>query len=400
MTAQVGGTTGPQGGAPTGGRQRGETTPRQRGEPTRRRGGLAGRLLVAQTMVLLTGTVTAWLIAVAVGPNLFHQHLASAHVGASAAQIAHTEQAYQSANAISLSLALLVALAVATAVNVFIARRIGRSVATIADAASEVAGGHYDVRVSRPGLGAEFDLLASGFNQMAGRLGSVEQTRRRLLADLGHEMRTPVATLEAYLEALEDGVATLDAGTAELLRSQTRRLARLSEDIGTVSRTEEGQVRLDLRMVQPEALVSAAVDSVTEAYETKGVLLVADIASGLPEMYLDPERVGQVLGNLLDNALRHTPAGGTVTISATTSPRTGAVSLSVADTGEGIPADHLAHVFERFYRVDDARDRAHGGSGIGLAIARALVEAHGGQLDVTSAGTGQGSTFRVLLPRG
>jgi two-component system sensor histidine kinase BaeS len=371
------------------------------GESTRRPGaGLAGRLLVAQTLVLLTGSLTAWLIAAAVGPTLFHSHLTSAHVGATPTQIAHTEQAYQSANALSLSLALLTALVVATAVNVYIARRIGRSVATIADAASDVAGGHYDVRVNAPGLGAEFDALASGFNQMADRLGSVERTRRRLLADLGHEMRTPVATLEAYLEALEDGVATLDTGTTELLRLQTRRLARLSEDISTVSRTEEGQVRLEMRPVQPELVVRAAVDSVAEAFETKGVRLAMDIAAGLPELSLDSERMGQVLGNLLDNALRHTPAGGTVTISASTSPRTGGVALSVADTGDGIPAEHLAHVFERFYRVDTARDRAHGGSGIGLAIAWALVEAHGGQLTVSSPGTGQGSTFRVLLPRG
>jgi len=221
---------------------------------------------------------------------------------------------------------------------------------------------------------------------MAGRLGSVERTRRRLLADLGHEMRTPVATLEAYLEALEDGVAALDAATVQLLRSQTRRLARLSEDIGTVSRTEEGQIRLDLRPVQPGLLVTAAVESVAEAYQAKGVRLVTDVAAGLPQLSLDPERMGQVLGNLLDNALRHTPTGGRATISAITDPGTGGVVLSVADTREGIPAEHLAHVFERFYRVDTARDRAHGGSGIGLAIARALVQANDGQLTASSPG--------------
>jgi signal transduction histidine kinase len=287
----------------------------------------------------------------------------------------------------------------ALGVSVYQTRRIGRSVATIAAAASDVAGGHYDIRVPGPGLGAEFDALASAFNQMAGRLGSVERTRRRLLADLGHEMRTPVATLEAYLEALEDGVATLDAGTTGLLRAQTRRLARLSEDIGSVSRAEEGQVRLDRRAVHPESVVTAAVDLVAEAYQAKGVRLVTDIAPGLPELSLDPERMGQVLGNLLDNALRHTPPGGAVTISATNSPATGGAKLSVADTGDGIPAEHLAHVFERFYRADAARDRAHGGSGIGLAIAKALAEAHGGQLTVTSPGTGQGSTFQILLPR-
>jgi len=367
-------------------------------EATRRGAGLAGRLLVAQTLVLMAGALTAWTIAATVGPSVFHEHLARANVGSTPAQISHTEAAFQSANAISLSLALLAALVAALGVSVYMTRRIGRSVATIADAASSVAKGRYQVTVPSPGLGAEFDALASGFNQMAVRLGSVERTRRRLLADLGHEMRTPVATLDAYLEALEDGVATLDAKTAELLRSQTRRLARLSEDISTVSRAEEGQVRLDVRSVQPASMVTTAVESVDEAYKAKGVLLVLDVATDMPALPIDPERMGQVLANLLDNALRHTPAGGTVTMSAATSPRTGGVTLSVADTGEGIPAEHLAHVFERFYRVDTARDRIHGGSGIGLAIAKALVEAHGGQLSAASPGAGLGSIFRVLLP--
>ena len=368
------------------------------GRPTRRWAGLAGRLLVAQTLVLVTGTLTAWLIAVAVGPTLFHNHLASAHIGATSAQSLHTEAAYQSANAISLSLALLAALVVAMAVNLYISRRIGRSLATIADAAGNVAKGRYDVTVPPPGLGAEFDALASGFNQMAHRLGSVERTRRRLLADLGHEMRTPVAMLEAYLEALEDGVAALDAPTAGLLRAQTRRLARLSEDIGTVSRTEEGQVRLEIRTVQPASMLTAVFNSAAEPYRAKGVHLVTDIAAGLPDLSLDSERMGQVMGNLLENALRHTPNGGTVTISATTSHRTGGVAIAVADTGDGIPAEHLTHVFERFYRVDAARDRDHGGSGIGLAITKALVEAHDGQLTATGPGIGQGSTFRIFLP--
>ena len=367
--------------------------------PTRRGAGLAGRLLLAQGLVLVTGALTAWLVATIVGPSVFHSHLARANVGSTPAQIVHTERAFQSANAISLSLALLAALTAALAVSVYMTRRIGRSVATVAAAASDVAGGRYGVRVPGPGLGPEFDALASGFNQMADRLGSVEGTRRRLLADLGHEMRTPVATLEAYLEALEDGVATLDAKTAELLRSQTGRLARLSEDISSVSRAEEGQVRLDIRDVPLVSVVAAAVDSLTEAYNARGVHLIVRVPAELPELAMDPDRMGQVLGNLLENALRHTPAGGTVTISATSPPRTGVTELSVEDTGEGIPAEHLPRVFDRFYRVDPARDRAHGGSGIGLAIAKALTEAHGGKLTVASPGSGKGSTFRVLLPR-
>ena len=367
-------------------------------EPTRRGAGLAGRLLLAQVLVLMAGALTAWLVATIVGPSVFHAHLARSNVGSTSAQILHTEKAFRSASAISLSLALLAALVAALAVSVYMTRRIGRSVATIATAASDVAGGHYDVRVPGPGLGPEFDALALGFNQMAGRLGSVEATRRRLLADLGHEMRTPVATLDAYLEALEDGVATLDPETAALLRAQTGRLARLSEDISSVSRAEEGQVRLDLQQVQLELVVAAAVDSFAEAFNAKGVRLLVHVSTPLPDVRMDRDRIGQVLGNVLDNALRHTPTGGTVTISAASSPRAGVVELSVADTGEGIPAEHLPHVFDRFYRVDAARDRAHGGSGIGLAIARALAEAHGGELTATSPGTGRGSIFRLLLP--
>ena len=372
------------------------------GLPALRRAGLAGRLLVAQALVLLTGGFTAWPVAATVGPPLFHEHLTQAHVGEPLASIEtlHTEEAYQSANTITLSLALLAAVVAAMAVYVFVTRRIGRSVATVADAASNVAQGRYGVTVPPPRLGTEFDALASGFNQMAGRLRSVERARSRLLADLGHEMRTPLATLETYLEALEDGVATLDAPTASLLRAQTRRLARLSEDISAVSRAEEGHVGLDLRPVQTASLVKAAAATVAEAYRAKGVLLETEIPTTLPDLRVDPDRMGQVLGNLLDNALRHTSPGGTVTVSALTSRGTGGVDLEVTDNGEGIPAHHLPHIFERFYRVDAARTRDHAGSGIGLAIAKAVVEAHGGQLTVSSPEEGQGSTFRIHLAKG
>jgi signal transduction histidine kinase len=182
------------------------------------------------------------------------------------------------------------------------------------------------------------------------------------------------------------------------LRSQTKRLARLSEDISAVSLAEEGQTQLDLRALRPESVVAAAVEAAGEAYNAKGVALRTEIPAQLPALRIDPERMGQVLGNLVDNALRHTEAGGTVTICAAARPGNSGVELSVVDTGDGISDEHLPHVFERFSRVAGARDRAHGGSGIGLAIAKALVEAHGGELTVTSPGTGKGSTFRILLP--
>jgi signal transduction histidine kinase len=246
------------------------------------------------------------------------------------------------------------------------------------------------------GLGTEFDDLGVAFNQMAGRLEGVERTRRRLLSDLAHELRTPVATLDAYLDGLEDGVAELDGETLEVLRAQTRRLIRLAEDVSAVSRAEENQSSLHLVHLAPGDLVMAASTAATSQYAAKGVELVTEVISGLPSVAADPDRMGQVLSNLLDNALRHTPTGGKVTVRAATTG--GLVHVNVTDSGSGIPAEHLLHIFERFYRVDAARDRAHGGSGIGLAIVKALVEAHGGTITVTSGGAGQGADFTIALP--
>lgn len=358
--------------------------------------GLAARLLIGQGVVLLAGVATAWLVALAVGPAIFHDHLRRAGTP-SASEAAHAEEAFRTASAISLSVAVLAALAAALLVSVVVTRRVSRSVDGVARAARELTAGHYDTRVAPPGLGSEFDDLARAFNDMAGRLGSVEATRRRLQADVAHEMRTPVSTLGAYLEGLEDGVVALDAETIGVLRDQTGRLGRLAADMSAVSRAEEHQLDLDPQPTDPAELVDAALAAAADRYAAKGVAIVAGPREALPAVSMDWDRMGQVLGNLLDNALRHTPPGGTVTLSAT-ADRAG-VALTVADTGEGIEASHLPHVFERFYRADAARDRAHGGSGIGLAIAKAIVEAHDGRIDASSPGPGQGTTFTVRLPR-
>ncbi len=363
----------------------------------KRSAGLATRLLVALVLVVIAGSVTAWLVAMAVAPALFSEHMRRAGPAVSAQATLHAEEAFRSASAISLSVALLAALAASVAVSVFLARRLGRSIAPLSHAASEVAAGRYGVRVASPGLGAEFDEVADAFNQMAGRLERVDESRRRLLADLAHELRTPVATLAAYLEGLEDGVATLDADTTAVLRAQTTRLERLAADIAAVSAAEAHEFSLHARPVAPSDLVAAAVGAAAERYAGAGVALGGSVATGLPAVLVDPDRLAQVLGNLLDNALRHTPSGGSVLLGAS-SLDAARVRISVTDSGEGIAAEHLPRVFERFYRVDAARDRGHGGSGIGLAIVKALVEAHGGRVGVTSAGPGQGATFTVDLP--
>jgi len=284
----------------------------------------------------------------------------------------------------------------ALAVTWYFTRRVQRSINAVADAASEIATGRYHSRVPGPGLGGEFDQLAATFNQLADRLDNVEITRRRMLADLAHEMRTPLATLDAHLEALEDGVRDLDEATFAVLRSSTQRLGRLAQDINAVSQAEEGKLEINRALTDPRDLIEAAGRAALDRYRAKGVGLVEDV-SATATVSVDRERMGQVLGNLLDNALRHTQQGGTVTLSCRTIDDNW-VELVVRDSGEGIEPEHLAHVFDRFYRADSARNRQQGGGGIGLTITRALIEAHGGGISADSPGHGRGATFTVRLP--
>jgi two-component system sensor histidine kinase BaeS len=358
--------------------------------------GLAARLLTAQVLVVVTGVLTAWLVAAAIAPALFRMHMRQAGPSVTMEATMHAQEAFQSASAVSLTVALLAALGASVAVSAYLARRLSRSLRPLSQAAAQVANGQYDVRVQQPGLGVEFEELAAAFNHMAGRLDRVEETRRRLLSDLAHELRTPVATLGAYLEAVEDGVASLDPQTVAVMQAQTGRLARLAQDVGAVSQAEEHQVLLHLQPLTPAAVVSSACAAAAERYAAKGVRLGSDVADDLPPISMDADRIAQVLGNLLDNALRYTPAGGAVQVSA--DREHGQVRLRVTDTGQGITPEHLPHVFERFYRADAARDRAHGGSGIGLAIVKALVQAHGGRVTVNSHGPGTGATFEVTMP--
>lgn len=362
----------------------------------RSRPGFAARLLLAQALVLLAGAATTWLVASLVGPDIFSEHVRRAGVSHTAAETRHVEEAFASALLVSISLALVASVLAALAVSWYFSRRVQRSIGNVADAASQIAAGRYDARVPDPGLGGEFATLALTYNRLAERLEATESTRRSMLADLAHEMRTPLATIDAHLEALEDGVRNLDDDTLSVLRGSTRRLGRLAEDMTAVSRAEEAGLGITLRPVQAAGLAAAAADVARERFAVKGVGLVTEL-SDAGEVRVDADRIGQVLGNLLDNALRHTPAGGTVTLSC--HPVDHWVEYRVDDTGDGVAAEHLPHLFDRFYRADTARDRTHGGSGIGLAIAKALVEAHGGGLAVASAGPGRGATFTVRIPR-
>lgn len=361
------------------------------------RWGLAARLLIGIGVVLATAAVSAWLVASAVGPSLFHEHMVRAGLDDTDAAVMHAEAAFQDAGTVALALALAAAAAASAVVSLVLTRRIGRSLATVSRAAVRVGAGRYEIRVPTSGLGAEFEELARSFNAMAGRLREAEGLRARLLADVAHEVRTPVATLVAYLEAIEEDVQPLDAATIAVLRDQAARLARLAEDLADVTHAEAGDVALEEEDVDARALLAGAARAGEERAAPAGIELRVDDGAEAVTVRVDRARMAQVLDNIVVNAVRHTPAGGSIVLDATGTDA-GWVELTVTDTGEGITAEHLPHVFERFYRVDTARDRTHGGSGIGLAISKALVEAHGGLISAASDGPGRGTTFTIALP--
>ena len=361
-----------------------------------RRAGIGVRLLIAQTMVLLAGALTTWIVAAIVGPPLFRDHLHQAGVSAGSAEQFHAEQAYRYATVFAVGGAVAVSALTAFVVSWYVSRRLQRSVTEVASAATAVAEGRFDIRVSPPHLGEDFDSLAQAFNQMAAQLQAVDASRRQLFGDLAHEIRTPVSVLEAYIAALEDGVRSMTTDTTAMLRDQIQRLVRFAEDVAGLAQAEEGAASMAFTRIDVAELVDKTTAAVTERYRTKQVSLATHLPAQLPPLWGDEQRLAQVLANLLDNALRHTPPTGQVDVYADTDGAR--LLLRVVDTGEGIAADHLPHVFERLYRADAARTRKHGGAGLGLAIAKALVAAHGGQINASSKGAGTGTTFTIALP--
>jgi len=359
--------------------------------------GFTWRLFVSLGLVVLACGVTLLGVALVVAPQIFQGHLRTA-LGASVepAVQRHVDEAFADAMISSMGIALPVALLVAFAVTWVVAQRLGRSVAAVAAAADRIARGDLAVRVEVPAVGPELALLAEAFNAMAGRLADSETMRSRLIGDLAHELRTPLASIEATVEAVVDGVLPADSATLATLVDQTGRLKHLVADMAAVSRAEERQLDLHPRLVDLGALSADAVAAASARYAAAGVRLDAEVAGPPPVVRADPQRLTEVLANLLDNALRHTPRGGTVRVVVRAGPH-GAV-LEVADTGEGFDPSDGERIFERFYRADSSRTRTSAGSGIGLTIARAIVDAHGGTLTATSAGHATGATFRVELP--
>jgi two-component system OmpR family sensor kinase/two-component system sensor histidine kinase BaeS len=269
-------------------------------------------------------------------------------------------------------------------------RRITAPVGALLEAAGRVAEGDYTVRVPERGP-REVRALARGFNSMAARLEQHDEQRRELLADITHELRTPLSVVQGNLEGLLDGVYPRDDAHLQMILDETRVLARLVEDLRTLALADSGALKLQREPVDLAVLANEVAASFRAQADASGVALSVDAESELPLIDVDPARMREVLANLLSNALRHTPQGGAVRV-AYGADKGERVALSVRDTGSGIPPDDLPHIFDRFYRTHDS-----GGSGLGLAIAKNLVEAHGGDIRAESE-PGRGATFVVALP--
>lgn len=272
---------------------------------------------------------------------------------------------------------------------------ITRPLALMADAAGKIAAGDFGQRVSHSGRD-EIGRFATAFNNMAGQLQQTETLRQELLGTISHEIRTPLATIEGYMQGLMDGVVPEEPGTYELVRKEAARLSRLVTDIGRLSRLEAGAEPINPRQLVATELVEAVATPLKPQFANAGLSLDIDCESPCPSVWADPDKFAQILGNLLSNSLRYTSRGGAVKVSMRSEESM--VVFTVEDNGIGIPAADLPHIFERFYRVDKSRSIAGGGSGIGLAVAKALAEQMGGSISAESV-PGTYTRITLRLPR-
>jgi len=359
----------------------------------RRRIRLRERLVLSHLAVVAVGTITLFVAIGLVAPGAFDAAMGHS-MGEGMTNVIRA--AFQDAVQTALLVAVVAAVTAALIISVALSTRLSGPIARLAAASRRIADGRYAERV--PVASAdEIGELAESFNRMAGSLESTERRRLQLVGDVAHELRTPLATLDGYLEGLEDGVIEPIDPTWKLLRGETARLTHLVNDLQELWRAEARQLPLSLATVDVAVELGAARERFASTAVEHGIELRLEIPGGAIPAWADRERLAQVLDNFVSNAIRYSTAGASVSLAAT-SVRDEVV-IAVADHGPGLTEEQRARVFERFYRVDPSRSRALGGSGIGLAIARALTEAMGGRVWAESEGPGLGSTFRAAFPK-
>ncbi len=288
----------------------------------------------------------------------------------------------------------LFAIAIALILTFFLSRRILAPVKALTHAAKSLGRGDFTQRVEVKDR-SEIGELANTFNSMANNLERNEQLRKNMVADVAHELRTPLSNIKGYLEAIRDGLIEPETDTLRKLDEEATLLSRLVDDLQELSLAEAGELKLVRQPEDIANLVNQTVATVQAKAMVKGVSISTEIPDRLPAVNIDVHRISQVLHNLLENAVTHTGKGGAITVAVV--QQSNQIEVNVTDTGEGIPAEELDKIFERFYRVDKSRARATGGSGLGLTIAKRLVEAHGGDIRVQSE-LGKGSRFTFTIP--
>lgn len=367
---------------------------------------LSVKIFISYLIVILVSGVVMVTAAELSIPGAFNRHLsamrqAMAGMGGDEMLEEDLYNSYQAAVTETLLFGGLAAVVAALLVSLFVSREVVAPVRALNAASERIAEGRYSERVSvRSDLPRsrqdELAGLAHSFNRMAEALEKTESMRRQLIGDVTHELRTPLTAIQGYMEGLMDGVLPAEQGTYQTVSAEAGRLKRLVDDLQELSRIEAGAFELNRKPVDIASLLQGVCRRLERQYSEKGVRLSVDLPESLPPLLADEDRLNQVLTNLLGNALQYTPAGGSVRLSAAL--HGGEVTVNIADTGIGIAAEHLPMLFTRFYRVEKSRSRAGGGSGIGLTIARHLVEAHGGRIWAESQGVGKGSTFGFTLP--
>lgn len=354
------------------------------------------RIFGAMALVVLAGAGTLMVVSLVVAPSVFFRHLEQAGIAQDPNVTTHVADGFALATVVSTIVGVIIAGAVAAGMAVLVARRIATPISTTARAASRLASGDYAAHVDDPRMGPELAELTASVNALAERLEDTEQARIELMADLAHQLRTPIASINATVEAIADGVIPADANSLTTLTDNAVRLTRLVDDLALVSRAEERAFVLHIETVDLVTLAQAAQERARSRFDAQGVPLTVSTDHATSVLArVDPDRMGEVIDQLLDNALQHTNPADGVTMRVDTNPV--AALLVVSDTGDGFHPDESEVIFERFRRASNAPEE--NGRGVGLTIARALVAAQGGTITATSPGVGLGATFTVTLPR-
>lgn len=353
------------------------------------------QMLAGQSFLIIVNGFILVVTAFAIAPSIFNEHLHDAGV-ASANTRAHVTQAYISSFNTSLMIAVIISIIISGGLAWYFMLRIVKPINGVTTFAEMLASGDLDAQVPIENSIPELNRLTEVLAGMSVDLAISREEQSRLLSDLAHELRTPIATVLAIVDGIEDAVILPDAHTWKTIRDQLERVNRLSRDVRELSQNSE-RVLIHMRTpVSPAVIASSAFAAWAPRIESKGISFDLEVEPDLPSINADPQRVGQILSNLLENALRYSSAKRNISLSVRKSGD--GILFTVKDSGQGIEPHQLPHIFERLYRGDAARHSGDSGSGLGLTIARSIAESHGGTLTAMSAGRDLGSTFILKLP--